>query len=34
MNKPRLYDLSLLYTTDIILDEGAWFVQIKELHAA
>ncbi len=31
MNKTIDYYLSLPYTLEIIPDEGAWFVQIKEL---
>ena len=31
MSKPLEYYLGLPYTLEIIPDDGAWFVQIKEL---
>jgi antitoxin HicB len=31
MSKPLEYYLALPYTLEIIPDDGAWFVQIKEL---
>ncbi len=31
MSKPLEYYLNLPYTLEIIPDDGAWFVQIKEL---